>query len=74
MEKIIIIAVLAIILIVIITILIVEYNKFQWQIIKVNKGEVNIIDSLEKKYHIVLYLFYQKRLFSIVFHYYLNIY
>ena len=57
MEKIIIIAVLAIILIVTITILIVEYNKFQWQIIKVNKGEVNIIDSLEKKYHILLRYF-----------------
>ena len=46
----IIIGIIGIILIVLITI----YNKYQWVIIKLNKGETSINMALEKKYHILL--------------------
>ena len=46
----IIIAILGSILIIIITL----YNKFQWLLIKLDKGESNISYALEKKYNILL--------------------
>lgn len=46
----IIIAIIGLLLIILIT----KYNEFQWQLIKIDKGETNIISSLEKKYNILL--------------------
>ena len=31
-----------------------QYNKFQWSITLIQKGEVNIVNALEKKYNILL--------------------
>lgn len=49
----IIIALIGIILIILIN----QYNKFQWAKIKMDKGEVNIVDTLSKKYNILLRYF-----------------
>ncbi len=57
MEKIIIFSVIGIIVIIVIAILINQYNKFQYQLIKLNKGEVNLNNLFEKKYHILLRYF-----------------
>ncbi len=38
----------------ILIIFIINYNKFQWTNIKVNKGEINILSLLEKKHEIIL--------------------
>lgn len=46
----IIIAVVGIILIILIS----EYNRFQWVITLVQKGETNIVEALEKKYNILM--------------------
>ena len=46
----IIVATIGIILIVLVS----EYNKFQWVITLIQKGETNIMEALEKKYHILM--------------------
>ena len=46
----IIIAIIGIILIILIN----QYNKFQWTITLLEKGETNIQEALEKKYHILI--------------------
>lgn len=52
-----IIGIVGIILIILITI----YNKFQWYIVKLNKGETILSTSLDKKYNILLrYIEYLK--------------
>ena len=38
----------------ILILLITKYNQFQWIIIKLNKGETNISNALERKYNILL--------------------
>lgn len=42
---------------IILIIVILEYNQYQWLIIKLNKGETNINMALEKKYNILLRYF-----------------
>ena len=53
-------------------ILITTYNKFQWSIIKLNKGETTISNALEKKYHLLLrYIDFLKNNISVKYIFYL---
>ena len=54
MDKIVVIGIIIAIVGIIAIIIINQYNKFQWSITLIEKGEVNIQNALEKKYHILL--------------------
>ena len=53
MEIVIIVGVLIAIIGIILIVLINQYNKFQWAIIKIDKGETNISNALVKKHSIL---------------------
>ena len=57
MNELIIIGVIVAVIGVILIIFINGYNRFQWTITLVQKGETNIMNALEKKYHILMRYF-----------------
>ena len=54
MSELVIIGIIVAIIGIILIIMISQYNKFQWTITLVQKGETNITNALEKKYNILL--------------------
>lgn len=54
MDKLVIIGIIVAIIGIVFIILINQYNKFQWSITLIQKGETSIMTALEKKYNILL--------------------
>lgn len=54
MNSLVIIGIIIAIVGIILIILINQYNKFQWTITLLQKGETNIMEALERKYHILI--------------------
>lgn len=54
MEKYAIISIIIAIIVLILILLVTQYNKFQWLRIKLDKGETNIYNLLEKKHNILI--------------------
>ena len=54
MNELVIIGIIVAIIGIILIVLISQYNRFQWTITLIQKGETNIMNALEKKYNILM--------------------